>query len=213
MGQSAEVRESADLRRILALPRRPLDLEAARAQARAWTQLLALVTGVALRPWQGFALTEVAENKGGYIVLSVGAGKTLLTWLIAVVLQARAPLLVAPGGLRQKTFDDFRSFVGKWRAPSPPPKVVSFDELTSAANVDLLERRQPDVLIKDESHKSRNMDASIHKRLNRYIYEYEPTVIELTATPSRHSLMDFGPQMIWALGNRAPLPVNEKELR
>jgi hypothetical protein len=217
MPRAAEVRDSADLRRILALPSRPLSLAQAREDRKHMTQLLALQPHARLRVWQAFCLAELLRLYrdtgivGQYAALSVGAGKTLLTWLICVILQARAPILLLPGGLKKKTYREFREFVGVWKSPKPPPRLVGFEDLTNKKNVDLLARHKPDVLIIDESDRSRNSDASVHKRIAREVFGNEPAVIELTATPGRHSALDYMPQMVWALGQHAPVPTDPTE--
>src|SRR5690348_3083142 len=103
----AEVRHTIDFDRIVALPRRRLSERAAVAWAHVLTNEYRLPGGtMALLPWQGFALAEAAENDGALLVLPVGFGKTLISFLAPTVMNAARPILIVPAALREKTFAD-----------------------------------------------------------------------------------------------------------
>src|SRR5215510_3162997 len=99
------VRQTSDLQRIKSLPRRSLTLEWAKKQAARFTSELAKVPGVALKPWQGGALAEMARTgTGACLWLPVGVGKTLCAELAPLVLEAQRPVLILNASLVDKTF-------------------------------------------------------------------------------------------------------------
>ncbi len=198
---------------MVALPRRVPSLTDAEAYARELTRDLVIRPrdGLALRPWQGFALVEAIQNEGGYFGLSVGAGKTLLSWLLPYVLNSTNAILGIPAGLRQKTYDDFQSFLGVWKAPSPVPRIVTYEELTQDGAESLLFRLKPDLIVLDECDLLRDQTGSKVRRLADYIGSELPRVVAMTGTPGRNSILDYSHLLIWALKEGAPVPLVPSE--
>lgn len=209
-----EVRDSADFRRVEALPRRELDMALAAEYARELTALFRVPgsTHPDLKAVQGIALVETYENRGGFLSLSVGAGKTLVTFLLATVLGCRRPLLVVPGaGLRDKTQHEFGKLRRDWRE-GPPIKVVAWQELTSDAASAFFGAMRPDLIMLDEGDEGSNPDASWTRRIDRHVLAYPDTIVViLTGTPGRKSIMDYWHLLGWALRERAPVPMNRTE--
>jgi hypothetical protein len=201
--------DTPELRRVVSLPRRIPTEADAEAYARELTKDLVIKPrdGLGLRPWQGYALVEAIQNDGGYFGLSVGAGKTLLSWLLPYVLGATRPILGIPAGLRQKTFDDFRAFLGVWKSPSPVPRVVTYEELTQDGAEKLLFRLKPDLIVLDECDLLRDQSGSKVRRLADYISNELPKVVAMTGTPGRNSILDYSHLLIWALKEGAPVPL------
>src|SRR5690242_13531462 len=153
MAQRPVIPRSEDMLRICALPRREASEAEAIERARILTNELrcpGAPRSVALKPWQGYALWEAIENRGLFAGLPVGAGKTLITWLLPIVLGAKRSVLCLPAGLREKTWLDFESYHNIWHTPSPPPQLISYESLTQTSSVDLLQRIDPDLLMGDE---------------------------------------------------------------
>ncbi len=111
--------------------------------------------GAALKPEQAFILREFFESAdrigvcGAYASLTVGGGKTLLSFLAPTVAEAKRPVLFIPDGLRDKTFAEFAEYSKHWVAPSPPLQIIGYKEATRDWNVDLLERLKPDLYVLD----------------------------------------------------------------
>ncbi len=209
------VPRSACWERIDALPRRRVTEADAAAWADALTRELrapGAPASAALRPWQGYALAEIAAHRGLWGALPVGLGKTLILYLACVVLGSRRPVLVVPANLRDKTHADFRAYVGVWRAPNPMPRLVSREELALDTNARLLESIAPDALLVDESDDLANRKSSACKRIDRLVRDRDDlAVVMLTGTPSRKSILAYWHHLCWALREGAPVPHRESE--
>jgi hypothetical protein len=208
-----EVKHTTDFDRIVNLPRRVLRQVDADAWAAALTPELALTARAQLRPWQALSIAEVVENRGGWLALPVGLGKTLVSYAVPRLLGAKRPVIIVPASLRDKTRHDFASYVGVWRAPNPPPLVLSLQELAPEGGRDRLDAIDPDCLIIDESHKLANRDSSAARRIDRLVVRKQDdlAVVAMTGTPSRNSIMGYWHVLAWCLRERSPLPLTEGE--
>jgi hypothetical protein len=206
------IQDTPDLRRVCALPRRTLSVEEATARAATLTRMLALKGGVALRPWQGQILHELAMHGGVYGGAPVGLGKTLLNWLAPVVCDAVRPVLIIPGGLRPDVQAAFASYLHTWTSVRGGIRIVSLEELALLANEDLLERIQPDLIIIDEADNLRNVKSAACKRIGRYLASHPACrVCAWTGTPGRTSVLDVHHLMVWCLREGAPVPLRRGE--
>jgi hypothetical protein len=212
------VRNSPDLQRIISLPRRTLRKSVAAKHAAAFTAELALVEGAELRPWQGQVLYEACKVGGGLDVLPVGQGKTLPCELLPVVLKSKRAVLILPAGLRNKTYADRRAFAGVWRTASPPPRLVSREELALESNAYLLETINPDLIIIDEAHRLANWQAAATRRLDRFITAKRKAhgfasvrVVAMTGTITRKTILGYWHLLRWCLGDMAPVPSTRAE--
>src|SRR5690348_3444827 len=101
------VGDSPDFRRVRALPQREVTLAAGEAASDLLTPELTTPAGkrngARLRPWQALGLLELMDHGGAFLGLSAGSGKTLITFLAPVVMQAKRPLLIVPGKLVEDT--------------------------------------------------------------------------------------------------------------
>lgn len=207
---------SSELQRILALPSRTWTPEYIEQAVEYWTTHLARVPHVRLRPSQAIALSEATVSQGLTIPLDVGAGKTLITALLPIVCKATRPLLVVEANLRRKTQGDFEELRKEWHS-HPNIRIVSYSELASDKNRDLLTDYKPDMIMCDEAQAFKYSPARKDRlsgrtrRMMRYL-QANPTTrfFGLTGTPTSGSLWDFWPLMRWALGaDKMPLPANE----
>jgi hypothetical protein len=221
------VQHTVEFNRIRDLPRRVLDESDADAWAEVFTdQLLAkgareraLVAGLpppSLRRWQGQCFAEAVECLGGFYVLPVGFGKTILSYLLGHALKGKRVLLILPANMIKsgKTANDFRSYIGQWQTPNPPPWPVSTSWLALDANADFLETFQPDVIIVDESDELSNFGSATAQRLDRYIMartREECAVFCMSGTPSRNSIMAYWHLLRWCLRDQAPVPKTKGE--
>jgi hypothetical protein len=114
------VRQTSDLQRIKSLPRRTLTLEQATKAAARLTRELALVPGVAMKPWQGAGLAEmVRTGTGACLWFPVGIGKTLVAETAPVVLKSKKSVLIMNASLVDKTFKDRRALRAQWKIANP----------------------------------------------------------------------------------------------
>jgi hypothetical protein len=224
------VEHSAELARIMALPRRRLDQYDGAELSRYLTPFYATPQGMAvwgqkdgagkpypvpLKPVQAIALWEAIHVGGGFYAIPVGGGKTLICWLLPTVCQARRPLLILPAKLKTsgKTDADFRELSKFYVQPRPPIQIRTYSQLACHQHQTNIEDYAPDLIILDEAHKARREIAAVTKRLERYV-KANPTcrVFVLTGTIMRHSLKDIAHLLEWSLKSGSPLPVTNADL-
>lgn len=208
---------SQEFERIVALERRTLTLADAELVARELTPHLREASapeGTELRPWQAISLLELAAHRGLFAGLPVGQGKTLISWLAPVMLQAKRPVLIVPASLVDKTRADFASYVDTWRAPNPWPIIVTREALSVESGVKLLETLRPDLIMIDECDKFANPKSSASRLIDRYIVEHqdEVAVLAMSGTISRKSIKGYAHLLGWTLRDKAPVPNSSGEL-
>lgn len=230
------VGESRDLRRVLALPRRPRPDDATLAS---WATALRAELGrgevncecvskfkrhccANLLPVQAWALTE-ARTVGGILgPIGVGHGKTLLDLLVSLVVPGcRTAVLLLPPNLKQQLLEVDWHFYGQhWKLPNlaggrwlvpgrPTLHVVAFSELSGSRATDLLHRLRPDVVVVDEAHSVRNRTAARTKRFLRYFND-NPSVrlFAWSGTLTSRSLKDYAHLSNLALRDGSPTPLH-----
>jgi hypothetical protein len=159
------------------------------------------------------ALAEAVENRGAWLALPVGLGKTLISYALPRLLESCRPLLLVPGaGLRTKTESDFAKYAGVWRPPPTPPRIKTIESLRTAKQAQFLDEMRPDLIMVDECDALANRDASVPARIDRYVVANEDViVVVMTGTPGRNSIMNYWHLLCWALRDRAPVPMREAE--
>lgn len=204
-------RMTPELRRILALPRVPA--QDGKRLAAMWRLCLRTPQGrQSLRPVQGIALEAVYTCGGAYVSASVGAGKTLIAYLIFAIRESTRGVYVAPAGLLRDVHRMWREYADHWIGPPRPPRLVSYEELDRVGGETLLADADPDVLVLDESHSVRRWQRTATRRIHRALDDRpDTTVVCMTATPGRVSILDHWHQLVWALGDRAPVPRSREE--
>jgi len=217
VGQSS-VSRTVEYERIAALPRRVVSLSEAEGWADALTPLLALPgSGARLRPWQAYALHEIFVRRGGWLAYPVGQGKTLITWLLASLFNAKRPILVLPASLvaSGKTWHDFQGYLDQWVTPRTPPRLITREELALDKNATLLDEIAPDLIVLDESDELSNADSAAARRLDRYRLAHpsrdDVVIVAMTGTPSRLSIMGYWHLLCWCLTVDAPVPLSHTE--
>jgi hypothetical protein len=219
------VRDSAELQRILELPKREITDEFAASLVDEWSGYLTTDAGWArgarLKPEQAVVCREVQLVGGVWCALPVGVGKSLLSWVVPTILDAKRPVIVLPSGLREELQLEWATYSRDFVPPRPPPRMISFNELDQVDGLTLLERIDPDVLMLDESHKTRRPKRAARVRIARWIAEKweafyagkgpRPHVCQWTGTPGRLSILDFSHSLIWSLGEGAPVPIPDTE--
>ena len=230
------VGESRDLRRVLALPRRPRPDDATLAR---WAAELKAEFGIPLDkcecetkfkrkccanllPTQAWALHEARETNGLLGPIGVGHGKTLLDLLTPMVLNnCKTAVLLLPPNLKSQLIDVDWHFYGQhWKLPNlaggrwlvsgrPTLHVVAFSELSGSRATDLLHRLRPDTVVVDEAHSVRNRTAARTKRFLRYFSD-NPNVrlFAWSGTLTSRSLKDYAHLSNLALGDGSPTPLH-----
>lgn len=205
-----------EFRRIHAIPRRPAEYDPAELEqiVETMTELLRRDGGtMRLRPIQAVALLEMSIQKGAYLPIRVGGGKTLTSLLAATVLNAKRPLLIVPAKLQEKTRRAWQALSRHWRI-WPGILIRSYEWLTREENANFLLEWKPDLIVLDESHKAKDRRRSRARRLQRYRDAFpECDFVAMTGTGSKRSILDYAHVLSWCIrGPTYPLPTTRDEL-
>lgn len=216
--QRRQVGRSADWRRVDGLPRRDWQ---ARVEAEhlveKWTARFIgpFDRGQRLLPAQAACLQEASEEHGLVAALSVGSGKTLLSFLLPSVIPCDRPALVLKASLIDKTRAEWLEYAKDWRL-ARPPDLVSYESLGTVGGKDLLSRAHGglgyDLLIFDEIQKLKDARASRTRRVRRYLSEGRCNAVGMTGSLAKRSVKDFAHWCLWCLGPGAPVPVDTSVL-
>lgn len=201
------VERSAELNRILGLPRRQWEPRGAE-YVQKLTEYLRQPHGTqTLRPVQAAALVEMHDQRGLLMPAAVGAGKTAVSLLGFVVLEARRPLLLMPAKLIAKTYKEAHEYRKNWIVPGFI-RIESYEKLGRAQHASMLEDAQPDVIICDEVHRLRNPGAACTRRVGRYLKAHPEVVfVGLSGTVMKRSINDYSHLVAWALRDKSPAPL------
>lgn len=162
---------------------------------------------IVLRPSQANALRELYDLRGLFAPMRVGSGKTLVTLLAATLLGSERPVLMLPASCRDKTRREFAVYSEAWNVRLP--RLLSYEELSHPDHERDLLDLAPDLLLLDEAHKARNLDAACSRRIRRAIdtIQPRPVVACLSGTLITDELMDSHHHAVWALRDQAPVPL------
>lgn len=198
----------AEYRRIDALPRRTWTEAQEQAAVVHYTRELRLPHGQqVLRPIQAVSLAEAQFRRGMLGGIYVGEGKTLLSALLATVLQLQRPVLIIPSSLVEKTREEFDGYSKHWKMPRNL-EIVSFELLSRAGRADMLTNLRPDGVIVDEVHKFKNPKAACTRRAARLFDAYPQTIFcGMSGTLITDQLKDIWHMSKWAFGVNSPLPI------
>lgn len=203
---------SAELTRIVQLPRRVWTPEEAKSLAVKLTDLLRTPWGeMELRPIQAVALWEIGTLGGLLGPMTVGSGKTLVSLLAPEVSFAVRPLLVVPASLVDKTLRDRKYLAQHWRFPEFL-SVTSYEMLGRAQAAEYLEQKQPDLIVLDEAHRLRNRKAAVTRRFRRFLRKKKVPCVVMSGTVTKRSLHDFAHLALWSLGENVPVPMKHDDL-
>ncbi len=166
-----------------------------------------------LRPLQAWALAEFLHERGGVAWAGPGTGKTLISFLVVMLLGWQRAVLFVPASLRDKTLKiDYPLLARHWLLPPlegpNSVEVHSYEALSRTNFADYLEmRRIPDGVVFDEVHYIMNRGSGRGKRWNRFIDMYPTTeVVGMTGSPVHRSIMNYGHFMHYALKDTSPVP-------
>ncbi|MEI6806500.1 MAG: DEAD/DEAH box helicase family protein, partial [Myxococcaceae bacterium] len=202
------VTRSAEFDRVMNLPKRELSADA----SGVLTQKLRTENGtMTLRPIQAQALSELEQCQGLFAPIRVGGGKTLISLLAPVLLQAKRPLLLMPAKLIAKTEAEAKVLGQHWRLGKL--KIMSYELLGHERGQKEFLEYAPDFIIADECHKLKNTKAAVTRRVSRYISKNPKTVmLAMSGTITKRSIRDFWHIAKWCLRSNAPVPLNWPEM-
>jgi hypothetical protein len=208
------VEKTPEIKRIASLPRRVWSDDAATQLAAQLTKELKTPKGtMSLRPVQAVALYEVMEAGGLFGPIRVGGGKTLLTLLIPLVLEAKRPLLLLPAALVEKTWHDRKALAEHWRLPTNVQS-LSYELLGLVQSAQKLDYTRPDLIVGDECHLLKNHSAGRTRRVTRYMRENPSTkFVGVSGTVMKGSIQDFAHILRWCLKDKAPVPATDDETK
>ncbi len=201
---------SEEFKRIENLPRRTSFPDLAEA--------LTLVLGkpgcgMPLRRHQAWALAEMEKKRGLIGGLDVGRGKTLITLLAPMVLEAKRPLLLVPASVRDKTINIDIPEYSKHYYLHENLRVLSYEQLSQLKQADILERWMPDLIIADEMQRLKRKTAACTRRVLRYYHDHSTTMfVGVSGSPTKRSLRDYAHLIGLSLGAGSPLPMMWKDL-
>ena len=213
------VRPSAELDRILAVPRRIADVSV--VETASLHADLCLPTGTRrLRPIQALALAEARRTGGLFAPIGVGAGKSDIALLLPKAMKSKVAVLLVPANLREKVFrQDYPTLVTQYRLPrlaSAKVQVVesgcilhvhSYNELSSPLKHDLLDQLAPDLIICDEAHALRHPAAARTRRFLNYFKAHPETrLCVLSGTMTSKSIKDYAHLALLSLRDNTPVP-------
>lgn len=211
---SGFVRNTAELKRVVALPRSIWnDRTDVDGLIDLLTEEYSLPLGsMRLRPVQAVTLESLADNSGAFGLIGVGEGKTLITYLAPLVVNSERPLLIVPAKLKQKTIIEFAELAKHWQHTDI--KVISYEWLSRIGAAEFLDEFQPDLVIADEAHKLKNPSASVTRRVVRYLRDTRAIFLPMSGTVANRSLMDFHHLLALAVGAETmPLPAPAAECK
>lgn len=223
---------SADLGRILALPRRPAegehtqaDVEALEARLRHVGPCVCAAQGrpcpTRLRPAQAHALLELPQTGGGIGCIGVGHGKTLIDLLLPMVMpDCKVAVLLLPPSLKEQLLGrDWHYYGGHWKLPNlvggtgfvagrPSLHVITYSKFSRPESATLLKNIRPDLIIADEAHHLKSLTGPRASRLARLIDEIRPRFVGHSGTIASRSIRDAWHLFAYALGDGSPWPLN-----
>lgn len=227
------VQRTPELARILALPRRKLDLDAGTVDGQPILDLNSLyvtnpgkcvkypkcpicLTGKAgLWPTQLAALVEAEKAWGLFGAMGVGSGKSIVSLLLTDVFDAKKSVLLVPSSLKnQLQTRDFLDYGRHFKLPLDRITVVSYDELSVATGAFVLDQIEPDLIIADEVHHIARVASARTKRFIRYLQTHPGTrFCGMSGTITRRSLRDMSHLCEIALRAGSPMPYRWSDLQ
>lgn len=203
-----------DQARILSLPRRVWGERETAEIVERMTALFRTRAGTqTLLPHQAIALAEaLAYPDGLFVPLPVGAGKTLISFLLmrafSMKLGLVRPLLVTRASLVEKTHDEALAYRRDWVLPTLY-RVESYEKLARVQAADFWRDYAPDLVILDESQAVKNRGASVTRRVFRYLHANEAVpLVAMTGSPIGTSIRDCAHVIGRCLRARSPLPLH-----
>jgi hypothetical protein len=200
------VRSSPDFERIKALPTREWHGNGQIASLMEdWLRLPG--SQAKLRPEQVAALSELHDQDGVFGIISVGGGKTLISLLAPVVIEAKRPLLLLPASMIQPLKREAQKMAKDWRI-ARNLTLLSYEMLSRVTHVNFLDTLKPDLIIMDEVHKVKDTRRSRARRIRRYLAANSGgcKVLAMSGSITARSIFDYWHITRWCCPINTPLP-------
>lgn len=202
---------SEELSRVLGLPRSEpthpdlVDL---------LTAHLAKTDSVRLWEHQALMLMYAHDLGGAFGSLPVGTGKTLISMLLATLLESKRPVLMIPKQLEDKTLRDYDKISEDWKATLPT--ILGYELLSHPMHDEDLEKLNPDLLILDEGDRAgrrSGVKSALHRKVEKFVSTHpECTVVVMSAELEGAQLLRYQGILKWCLGEKQmPLPKSYHE--
>lgn len=222
---NSPVGNSTEFERVTLIPRRKLIVSDNKTVTLEWADKKENVPDLTpvfskrdgrmiLRPLQNASLWECFNNNGGFLMLGVGEGKTLVALLLAEAMNSKcAVLLVKPELVSQLINTDIPLYKKHFNLPLNRIYVVPYSMLSSAKHAETLEKLKPDLIIADEAHKLRTKSSARTRRFLRFMKKNpDCRFVALSGSFMKRSIQDYAHLIELALKERSPLPRNYKDL-
>lgn len=196
-----------DIDRILTLPvKQPVNLR--QAAERLYTVYDLRRTGkVSLRDVQVEALLQLETAEGLFGAIGVGFGKTLIAALAPRVLGFDKGLLLVPAAVRPRTLEMLAAYAEDWNLPDLC--VLPYSRLSEETGYAALAQRAPEVIVADEAHMLKHLDAGRTKRVLRWFREHPETrFVALSGTMMSKSILHAWHLAELALRENTPFPMD-----
>lgn len=203
--------------RIQSLPRRNWRDRA--DEARQLNALLRQPGGTqTLHDIQAVSLLEAWEREWLICYARVGAGKTRVIGLLLTLMAMKGydrPLVCVPGSLLKKTEKHFITDRAEGWKIGHQYWLESYTALAQESRADILEERQPNMLLFDEPDGLRRSNAT-SRRVGRYVNERrsqgKKTFLGFFhGTPYRDAITDCSHMVNWAASDESPFPLDPIE--
>lgn len=206
----AGVSDSAELRRIIRLPRRRWEDgvgdESIEETIEVLTQALKKPRGTQ-RLWaqQAAVLAELHYFNGVAAPIRTTGGKTLMSLLAPAVVEVDRALLLVPGALKTITQHKKTKLSEHWNIPNV--YIESYNFLSREENAEWLDEFRPGMIIADECQALKNLQAACTKRVHWWMNDNEECIfLPLSGTFTNRSLHEFAHLLKWSLKSRCPVP-------
>ena len=196
-GQRRAVAASAEFYRISALPRRTWTF----AEGEILSEQLSPIfrrpgSSVRMLPQQAIAVREVLQNRGGFLPMGVGAGKTLTFLLLGRALEMRFP------GIAARTFHlvkagldnagrkaEITAYLRDWAVPAP--NVIHFDAISPVSGKNLLETLDPLALLIDEIHHFKSRSGAWRWELVLHCHALKAIIMNYSEFIAQKAIIDL----------------------
>lgn len=230
--QPAPVSDSADLRRILSLPRRKpalpealvIEKNGAPCQCR---QVAKRACIESLFPIQRAVLEEIVRAQGVFCPIAVGAGKTLIGLLAPTVVEADRTVMLVPAGQENqvrrehfwasqhlnvpplRTAGEAVAAARNGLAPAPGLYILPYSLLSRPEWATVLLDIRPQLIIADEGQKLRHLTSVTVRRVLEYFSQNPTTRLCIwSGTLISKHLGDYSHLAAMALHDGSPLPLD-----